>query len=487
LNDSSRPVPAKPKAHISAQTSGMGANAQWGGRFAGGPAQIMSDINASIGFDKRMWRQDILGSLAHASMLAAVAVISAEDERAIAGGLATIGAEIEAGAFVFDVAMEDIHMNIEARLTERIGDAGRRLHTGRSRNDQVACDFKLWVRDAIDGLSAQITGVMRALAERAAEHAADPMPGFTHLQTAQPVTFGHHLMAYVEMLARDRGRLADCRSRLNECPLGAAALAGTSFPIDRHRTAAALGFDRPTANSLDSVSDRDFALEFLAAVAICATHLSRLAEEIVIWCSAPFRFIRLSDAYTTGSSIMPQKRNPDAAELVRAKTGRIAGSLVALLTVMKGLPLAYGKDMQEDKEPVFDAADTLALCLAATEGMVRDLSPELGRMAVAAGQGFATATDLADWLVRTLKLPFRQAHHVTGRLVALAEARDIDLASLDLGAMQSIEPGITADVYSVLTVAASVASRTSHGGTAPANVAREAARWRALLAEEADA
>jgi argininosuccinate lyase len=444
----------------------------------------MSDINASIGFDRRLWRQDIEGSLAHAAMLAEIGVLSAEDERAIAAGLAAIGAEIEAGAFVFDVALEDIHMNIEARLTERIGDAGRRLHTGRSRNDQVACDFKLWVRHAIDGLAGQMTGVMRALVERAAEHAADPMPGFTHLQTAQPVTFGHHLLAYVEMLARDRGRLADCRRRLNECPLGAAALAGTSFPIDRHRTAAALGFDRPTANSLDSVSDRDFALEFLAAAAICAAHLSRLAEEIVIWCSAPFRFIRLSDAYTTGSSIMPQKRNPDAAELVRAKTGRIAGSLVALLTVMKGLPLAYGKDMQEDKEPVFEAADTLALCLAATEGMVRDLMPELGRMEAAAGQGFATATDLADWLVRTLKLPFRQAHHVTGRLVALAEARDVDLAALDLGAMQSIEPGITEDVYSVLTVAASVASRTSHGGTAPANVAREAARWQALLAED---
>jgi argininosuccinate lyase len=310
------------------------------------------------------------------------------------------------------------------------------------------------------------------------------MPGFTHLQTAQPVTFGHHLMAYVEMLARDRGRLADCRRRLNDCPLGAAALAGTSFPIDRHATAAALGFDRPTANSLDSVSDRDFALEFLAAAAICATHLSRLAEEIVIWCSGPFRFIRLSDAFTTGSSIMPQKRNPDAAELVRAKTGRIAGSLVALLMVMKGLPLAYGKDMQEDKEPVFEAADTLALCLAATEGMVRDLMPDLARMAAAAAEGFATATDLADWLVRTLKLPFRQAHHVTGKLVALAEAREVDLAALDLGAMQSIEPGITADVYSVLTVAASVASRTSFGGTAPANVAREAARWRALLDAE---
>jgi argininosuccinate lyase len=486
LNDSSQPLPAPRPRHAEpgTDTSAASANAQWGGRFAAGPAQIMSDINASIGFDKRMWRQDIQGSLAHAAMLGEIGVISAEDEHAIARGLDAIGREIAEGRFVFETALEDIHMNIEARLTDRIGDAGRRLHTGRSRNDQVACDFKLWVRDAIDGLTAQMTGVMRALVERAAEHAADPMPGFTHLQTAQPVTFGHHLMAYVEMLARDRGRLADCRRRLNECPLGAAALAGTSFPIDRHRTAAALGFDRPTANSLDSVSDRDFALEFLAAGAICATHLSRLSEEIVIWCSAPFRFIRLSDAFTTGSSIMPQKRNPDAAELVRAKAGRIAGSLVALLMVMKGLPLAYGKDMQEDKEPVFEAADTLALCLAATEGMVRDLMPELARMETAAGQGFATATDLADWLVRTLKLPFRQAHHVTGRLVALAEAREVDLAALDLGAMQSIEPGITADVYGVLTVAASVASRTSFGGTAPANVAREAARWRALLDAE---
>jgi argininosuccinate lyase len=444
----------------------------------------MSDINASIAFDKKMWRQDIHGSRAHAAMLVQAGVLTAEDEQAIATGLGQIGEEIAAGHFPFDVALEDIHMNIEARLTERIGDAGRRLHTGRSRNDQVATDFKLWVRDAIDGLHAQMTAVMRALVTRAAEHAADPMPGFTHLQTAQPVTFGHHLMAYVEMLARDRGRLADCRRRLNECPLGAAALAGTSFPIDRHMTAQALGFDRPTANSLDSVSDRDFALEFLAAAAICATHLSRFAEEIVIWCSAPFRFIRLSDAFTTGSSIMPQKRNPDAAELVRAKTGRIAGSMVALLTVMKGLPLAYCKDMQEDKEPVFEAADALALSLAATEGMVRDLMPELSRMALAAGQGFATATDLADWLVRTLKLPFRQAHHVTGRLVALAESRDVDLADLDLRAMQSVEPGITSDVYNVLTVAASVASRTSFGGTAPANVAGEAARWQAILDQE---
>jgi len=458
------------------------ANLQWGGRFAAGPSAVMQEINASIGFDRKMWRQDIRGSLAHAAMLARMGIIPAADEAAIGRGLADIAAEIEAGRFPFEAALEDIHMNIEARLTERIGEAGKRLHTGRSRNDQVATDFRLWVRDAIDGLAAQIADVMRVLAERDAEHAADPMPGFTHLQTAQPVTFGHHLLAYVEMLARDRGRLADCRRRLNESPLGAAALAGTSFPLDRDMTAAALGFDRPAANSLDAVSDRDFALEFLAAAAISAVHLSRLAEEIVIWCSAPFGFIRLSDAFTTGSSIMPQKRNPDAAELVRAKTGRINGALVGLLTVMKGLPLAYAKDMQEDKEQVFDAADAWALCLAATAGMVRDLTADTARMRQFAGSGFATATDLADWLVRVLKLPFRTAHHVTGRLVARAEARGVDLAGLTLAEMQAEEPGITGDLFSVLTVDASVASRTSYGGTAPANVARQAARWLAALA-----
>jgi argininosuccinate lyase len=458
------------------------ANVQWGGRFAGGPSVIMQDINASIGFDRKLWRQDIRGSRAHAAMLARIGLLTGEDEGAIAAGLEAIAQEIEAGTFAFDVALEDIHMNIEARLTDRIGEAGKRLHTARSRNDQVATDFRLWVRDAIDGLTGQITDVMRALAERAAAHAADPMPGFTHLQTAQPVTFGHHLLAYVEMLGRDRGRLADCRRRLNECPLGSAALAGTSFPIDRQMTATALGFDRPTANSLDAVSDRDFALEFLAAAAISAMHLSRLAEEIIIWCSAPYRFIRLSDAFTTGSSIMPQKRNPDAAELVRAKTGRATGALVGLLTVMKGLPLAYAKDMQEDKEPVFDAADAWALSLAATAGMVRDLTPDLGRMRQFAGSGFATATDLADWLVRVLRLPFRSAHHVTGRLVAMAEERGVDLADLSLADMQSVEPGITADVFSVLTVDASVRSRTSYGGTAPANVAEQAKRWLEALA-----
>ncbi|MDE2581999.1 MAG: argininosuccinate lyase [Rhodospirillales bacterium] len=437
----------------------------------------MLDINASIGFDRKLWRQDIAGSRAHAAMLAKAGIIGAADEGAIASGLDAIAAEIEAGRFPFEEALEDIHMNIEARLAERIGEAGRRLHTARSRNDQVATDFRLWVRDAIDGIDAQAADVMRALATRAAAHAADPMPGFTHLQTAQPVTFGHHLLAYVEMLARDRGRLADCRRRLNECPLGAAALAGTSFPIDRAMTAGALGFDRPAANSLDAVSDRDFALEFLAAAAISAMHLSRFAEEVVIWCSAPYRFIRLSDAFTTGSSIMPQKRNPDAAELVRAKTGRITGALVGLLTVMKGLPLAYAKDMQEDKEGVFDAAAAWALGLAATAGMVRDLTPDTARMRALAGSGFATATDLADWLVRVLRLPFRDAHHVTGRLVALAEAKGVDLAGLSLAEMQGVEAGITADVFAVLSVEASVASRTSYGGTAPANVAAAAARW----------
>jgi argininosuccinate lyase len=458
------------------------ANMQWGGRFAGGPSVIMQDINASIGFDRKLWRQDIRGSLAHAAMLAKIGLLTAEDEAAIRCGLQAISGEIEAGQFAFDVALEDIHMNIEARLTERIGEAGKRLHTARSRNDQVATDLRLWVRDAIDGLSAQIADTMLALARRAADHAGDPMPGFTHLQTAQPVTFGHHMLAYVEMLDRDRGRLADCRRRLNACPLGSAALAGTSFPIDRAMTASALDFDRPTANSLDAVSDRDFALEFLSAAAISAVHLSRLAEEIVIWCSAPYRFIRLSDAFTTGSSIMPQKRNPDAAELVRAKTGRVTGSLVALLTVMKGLPLAYAKDMQEDKEPVFEAAEAWALALAATAGMVRDMTPDVVRMRSFAGSGFATATDLADWLVRVLRLPFRSAHHVTGRLVAMAEARGVDLADLSLAEMQSVEAGISADVFNVLTVEASVASRTSYGGTAPANVAEQAARWLAVLA-----
>ncbi|QHC36928.1 argininosuccinate lyase [Komagataeibacter xylinus] len=453
------------------------ANAQWGGRFAGGPAAIMQDINASIGFDKALWRQDIAGSKAHAAMLAKTGIISDEDARAITEGLEQIGREIAAGTFEFSTALEDIHMNIEARLSDRIGEAGKRLHTARSRNDQVATDFRLWVRDAIDGLDQQAASLMRALARRALEHAATPMPGFTHLQTAQPVTFGHHLMAYVEMLARDRGRLNDARRRLNESPLGSAALAGTSFPIDREMTAHALGFDRPTANSLDAVSDRDFALEYLSALSIMAMHLSRLAEEIVIWCSAPFSFIRLSDAFTTGSSIMPQKRNPDAAELVRAKGGRITGALVGLLTVMKGLPLAYAKDMQEDKEPVFAATDAATLCLAAMDGMVRDLTVNEAQMRAYAGSGFSTATDLADWLVRVLKVPFRTAHHVTGRLVGKAEAKGVGLAELSLAEMQAEEAGITQDIFSVLSVDSSIASRTSHGGTAADNVRAQATRW----------
>ena len=453
------------------------ANQAWGGRFASGPAAIMQEINASIGFDRKLWRQDIRGSLAHAAMLASAGIISGEDEAAIRAGLGQIRAEIEAGDFVFDEALEDIHMNVEARLIERIGEAGKRLHTARSRNDQVATDFRLWVRDAMDGIEQQIVKLMRALAERAEDYAAEPMPGFTHLQTAQPVTFGHHLLAYVEMLARDRGRFGDARARMNECPLGSAALAGTPFAIDRAMTAAALGFDRPAANSLDAVSDRDFALEFLAAASLCAMHLSRFAEELVIWCSAPFRFVALSDRFTTGSSIMPQKRNPDAAELVRAKIGRILGGFVGLLTVMKGLPLAYAKDTQEDKEPVFDAAEALTLSLAAMEGMVRDLTPNLARMRELAGSGFSTATDLADWLVRELKLPFRSAHHVTGRLVALAEARGVGLADLTLAEMQGEEPGITEAVFSVLTVDASIASRKGFGGTAPENVRAAARLW----------
>ena len=462
--------------------SSSSANQQWGGRFAEGPSAIMAAINASIGFDRKMWRQDIQGSLAHAAMLAHVGIITAEDEAAIRTGLGKIAARIEAGDFPFDDALEDIHMNIEARLTETIGEAGKRLHTGRSRNDQVALDVRLWVRDAIDGLSEQIKDVMRALVARAEEHAGSVMPGFTHLQPAQPVTFGHHMLAYVEMLSRDLSRLADCRARLNESPLGAAALAGTGFAIDRHMTAKALGFDRPMRNSLDAVASRDFAAEFLFCCAMCSVHLSRLAEEIVIWTNPYFGFVKLSDAFTTGSSIMPQKRNPDAAELVRGKTGRVIGALMGLMTVMKGLALTYFKDMQEDKEGIFDAAETLTLTLAATAGMVRDMKPQTERLATAAGAGFSTATDLADWLVRSLKMPFRDAHHVTGTLVAKAEARGVDLSGLTLAEMQAVEPRITQGVFDVLTVEASVRSRTSYGGTAPANVAAMAAEWKAKLA-----
>ena len=458
------------------------ANQQWGGRFAEGPSAIMAAINASIGFDRKMWRQDIQGSLAHAAMLKHVGIISAEDEAAIRDGLGKIAARIEAGDFPFDDALEDIHMNIEARLTETIGEAGKRLHTGRSRNDQVALDVRLWVRDAIDGLSGQIKDVMRALVARAEEHAGSVMPGFTHLQPAQPVTFGHHMLAYVEMLSRDLSRLADCRARLNESPLGAAALAGTGFAIDRHMTAKALGFDRPMRNSLDAVASRDFAAEFLFCSAMCSVHLSRLAEEIVIWTNPYFGFVKLSDAFTTGSSIMPQKRNPDAAELVRGKTGRVMGALMGMLTVMKGLALTYFKDMQEDKEGIFDSAESLTLTLAATAGMVRDMKPQTERLATAAGAGFSTATDLADWLVRSLKMPFRDAHHVTGTLVAKAEARGVDLSGLTLAEMQAVEPRITQGVFDVLTVEASVRSRTSYGGTAPANVAAMAAEWKAKLA-----
>jgi argininosuccinate lyase len=453
------------------------SNKMWGGRFASGPDAVMAQINASIDVDRKLYRQDIAASKAHAAMLAKQGIIPAQDAKKITHGLDTILSEIESGHFKFKAALEDIHMNVESRLADLIGPAAGRLHTARSRNDQVATDFKLWVRDTVDALDDQFADYQRALADKAAAHAATVMPGFTHLQTAQPVTFGHHLLAYVEMAARDRGRFADARKRLNECPLGAAALAGTSFPLDRERTAGALGFDRPAANSLDAVSDRDFVLETLSAAAIAAVHLSRFAEEIVIWTSPLVGFLKLSDKFTTGSSIMPQKRNPDAAELVRAKTGRIVGSLDGLLMVMKGLPLAYQKDMQEDKEGAMAAFEALSLCLAAMTGMVRDMTPDVERMAAAAGQGFSTATDLADWLVRTLKMPFREAHHVTGRIVAAAEKRGLSLDALPLAAMQEIEPRITKEVFKVLSVAQSVKSRTSFGGTAPRNVARQAAKW----------
>jgi argininosuccinate lyase len=453
------------------------SNKMWGGRFASGPAQIMEEINASIDFDRKLAAQDIAGSLAHVGMLAAQGVVTKADADAIAAGLNQVKGEIEAGGFAFSRALEDIHMNVEQRLADIIGPVAGRLHTARSRNDQVALDLKLWVRDTIDALDGQFAALQRALTERALECAAMAMPGFTHLQSAQPVTFGHHLLAYVEMLARDRARFADARKRLNECPLGAAALAGTSFPIDRHMTAKALGFDRPTANSLDSVADRDFALEALSAAAIAAVHLSRLAEEIVLWTTPQFGFVRLSDAFSTGSSIMPQKRNPDAAELVRGKSGRVFGALIGLLAVMKGLPLAYAKDMQEDKEGVFDALQTLSLCLAAMTGMIRDLTPDAKRMKAAAGAGYSTATDLADWLVRTLAMPFREAHHATGRIVALAAARGVALERLTLAEIQSVEPRITQDVFGVLGVERSVRSRTSYGGAAPANVRKQARSW----------
>jgi argininosuccinate lyase len=459
------------------------ANTMWGGRFAEGPDAIMQAINASIGFDQRLYAQDIRGSRAHAAMLAATGILTNKDADAIGEGLLTVLSEIETGKFTFRVDLEDIHMNVEARLKDIIGAPAGRLHTARSRNDQVAVDFRLWVRDQCDAAIGGITALMGAFLAQAEAGADWVMPGFTHLQTAQPVTWGHHMLAYVEMLARDRGRFVDARARMNECPLGAAALAGTSFPIDRHMTAAALGFARPTANSLDSVSDRDFALEFLSASAICALHLSRFAEELVIWSTAQFRFVHLSDKWTTGSSIMPQKKNPDAAELLRAKLGRIMGATVALFTVMKGLPLTYSKDMQEDKEQVFDAADTLMLALAAMTGMVGDMTANRASLAAAAGSGFSTATDLADWLVRTLNLPFREAHHVTGSLVALAEGKGCDLPDLSLADMQGVHDAITADVFGVLGVDNSVNSRTSYGGTAPVRVREQVARWQAALAE----
>jgi len=449
----------------------------WGGRFGDKPAPIMEEINASIDFDRHLYRQDIAASKAHAAMLAKKGIITAQDAKKIAHGLDTILSEIEGGKFDFKRALEDIHMNVEGRLATLIGPAAGRLHTARSRNDQVATDFRLWVRDAIDEIDAALALYQRALAEKALQYADAVMPGFTHLQPAQPVTFGHHLLAYVEMAGRDRGRFADARTRLNESPLGAGALAGTSFPIDRGMTAKALGFARPMANSLDAVADRDFVLETLSACAIASMHLSRFAEEIVIWSSPLVGLVHLSDKFTTGSSMMPQKRNPDAAELVRAKTGRVFAALTALMMVMKGLPLAYQKDMQEDKEGAIDAVGALLLSLNAMTGMVRDLEPDIAAMAAAAGAGYSTATDLADWLVRTLKLPFRDAHHVTGRIVAAAAAAGVTLEKLPLKAMQAVEPRITKAVYGVLSVGNSVKSRKVYGGTAPQNVRAQAKRW----------
>jgi argininosuccinate lyase len=457
------------------------SNAMWGGRFASGPDAIMESINASIDFDKRMAVQDIAGSIAHATMLAKQNIITASDAEAIKEGLLTILSEIENGTFEYSKALEDIHMNIESRLKEIIGEPAGRLHTGRSRNDQVATDFKLWTRDQCDAIIEGLTELMKVLIDQADAGADTVMPGFTHLQVAQPVTWGHHMMAYVEMFARDRSRFLDARTRMNESPLGAAALAGTGFPIDRHDTAQALGFSAPSANSLDAVSDRDFALEFLSASSICATHLSRFAEELVIWSSAQFKFVTLSDKFSTGSSIMPQKKNPDAAELIRAKVGRITGSLVGLLMVMKGLPLAYSKDMQEDKEQVFDASDSLMLALAAMTGMISDMEPNVASLETAAASGFSTATDLADWLVRDLGMPFREAHHITGALVAKAEEKGCDLPDLSLADMQIVNERINADVFNFLGVQNSVASRQSYGGTAPKQVRKQIARWRKIL------
>jgi argininosuccinate lyase len=461
--------------------SGKAGHSLWGGRFSAKPAEAMQAINVSIDVDRRLAAEDLAGSRAHAAMLAAVGVLSAEDGRAIQDGLSRIGTEMADGVFPFRAEFEDIHMNVEARLAELIGPAAGRLHTARSRNDQVALDFRLWVRSACDAAATALGDLQRALLGQAEAHAATLMPGFTHLQSAQPVTFGHHLMAYVEMFGRDAGRFADARARANESPLGAAALAGTSFPIDRQMTADALGFAAPMANSLDAVSARDFALEALAAASICAVHLSRLAEEIVLWTTPQFGFVALSDAFTTGSSIMPQKRNPDAAELVRAKAGRILGALTSLMVVMKGLPLAYGKDMQEDKAPTFEAFDALFLALVATTGMIADLTVNADRMAAAAGGGHATATDLADWLVRAAGLPFREAHHVVGRAVKRADELGVGLAETPLVELQAIDPRITAEALPALTVEGSVASRTSYGGTAPDQVRAQIQRWKERL------
>ncbi|MGH7025017.1 MAG: argininosuccinate lyase [Caulobacteraceae bacterium] len=461
--------------------SAKAGHSLWGGRFSAKPGELMRAINVSIDVDKRLAAEDIAGSRAHAAMLAATGVISAPDERAIQEGLTRIEAEMTAGAFPFREEFEDIHMNVETRLAEIIGPAAGRLHTARSRNDQVALDFRLWVRGACDRTIASLTDLQRALVVQAERHAATLMPGFTHLQSAQPVTFGHHLMAYVEMFGRDAGRFADASARANESPLGAAALAGTSFPIDRQMTAKALGFAAPTANSLDSVADRDFALEALSAATIAALHLSRLAEEIVLWMTPQFGFVSLSDAFTTGSSIMPQKRNPDAAELVRAKAGRVLGAFTSLAVVMKGLPLAYGKDLQEDKAPTFEAFAALSLSVAAMTGMIADLTVNVEAMADAAGAGHATATDLADWLVRVAGLPFREAHHIVGQAVKRADALGRDLADVPLVELQAIEPRITAEAVAGLTPAASVASRSSYGGTAPDQVRAQIARWKERL------
>ncbi len=445
----------------------------WGGHFSSAPAEIMEQINASIGFDRHLYRQDIRGSIAHVTMLSACDIINDDEAASIRQGLETIEQEISDGKMEWQPALEDIHMHIEARLKELIGDVAGKLHTARSRNDQVATDLRLYVRDAIDRAIIMITELQAAMLQQAEQHVKTVMPGFTHLQTAQPVTFGHHMMAYVEMLERDKGRFRDARTRLNECPLGAAALAGTSFPINREQTAEALAFDRPCANSLDAVGSRDFALEYMAAASLCVTHLSRLAEELVIWSSALVKFVTMPETYTSGSSIMPQKRNPDAAELVRAKTGRVNGNLLQLLTVLKGTPLAYNKDLQEDKEPVFDTVDALELSLKAMAGMIKGLEVHEEAMYGAASGGFSTATDLADWLVRELGLPFRDAHHVTGKIVKQAEQAGCLLQDVPLETMQSVEPRITNEIYTVLSVENSVKSRRSYGGTSPERV-REA-------------